>query len=166
MCIALPQTAHYIPASTLVKAAHHACIPMATKHKRLCSCRCCCVLQEVQQDELWLMNLRVLGPTSPAPGGMQLFKLPAPDAAAEGKATGRTQRGTAAAPPPAATLPIVRSVDVSLAAHIEGLAPQVGRQWLAAWDRSAWKLTTVQLRLFVHRADSTTWFSLAHHAYR
>jgi hypothetical protein len=89
-------------------------------------------LQEVQQDELCLVNVRVLGPSSPAPGGMQLFKLPAPDAAAEARATGRTQRGTAAAPPPAATLPIVRSVDVTLAAHIEGLAPQVGRHggWL------------------------------------
>jgi hypothetical protein len=83
------------------------------------------VAQEVQQDELCLVNVRVLGPSSPAPGGMQLFKPPAPDAAAEARATGRTQRGTAAAPPPAATLPIVRSVDVSLAAHIEGLAPQV-----------------------------------------
>jgi hypothetical protein len=84
----------------------------------------------VQQDELCLTNVRVLGPSSPAPGGMQLFKLPAPDAAGEGRATGRTQRGTAAAPPPAATLPIVRSVDVTLAAHIEGLAPQVDKQLL------------------------------------
>lgn len=82
-------------------------------------------MQEVQADELCLNYLRVLGPNPPSPGstGMQLFK---PPAAASAPGPASVSQHCAAAGP-AVTLPVVRSVDVFLAVHIEGLPPQVSK---------------------------------------
>lgn len=104
-----------------------ATITCIADHMDLCLLVDCLGQQEVQQDELCLTNMKVLGPASPAAGaaGMQLFKPPpvAADGAGPAAASARTQRGGAAVP--AVTLPIVRAVDVFLAAHIEGLSLQV-----------------------------------------
>ncbi|KAF8056436.1 SMCHD1 [Scenedesmus sp. PABB004] len=80
---------------------------------------------EEAQDELLLTRLRIMGPPAPAAGGagMRLFRPhppPEADRTASGAAPG--QRGAGSGPP--VSLPIVRAVDVFLAAHVEGLAPQ------------------------------------------
>lgn len=80
------------------------------------------ILQEVQQDEVCLSNLRVLGPNPPpaAGNGLQLFRPPTLDA--EGPASASQH---CAAAGPAVSIPLVRSVDVFLAAHLDSLPPQV-----------------------------------------
>lgn len=80
-------------------------------------------MQEVQQEEICLNKLRVLGLNPPPVGGagLQLFKPCA--AVVDGPASASQH---CAAPGPAITLPVVRSVDAFLAAYIEGLPPQVG----------------------------------------
>jgi hypothetical protein len=100
--------------------------------------------QEVQSDGcICLNNLRVLASAAPGScsGGLVLFgpRQPPASAAEGGGKEHRSTRGTVrcAASGPAKGLPIVRAVDVYLAAAVDGMPQQVGGSVVTASEAAA-----------------------------